>query len=304
VFLLCLNVAHALIELVINGPSVGINILSIVGGSLYIPANLYFLISLSTAAIFFGYFCTFVRSKDPGIFGIFDAVEAKLEDSQQQLEEAFTEDMAKFSVDQISLHQALGNIEKQIAQNREGIQKMVQTLNKHDDALKKQSNAIEDVTKAVGKMEIRLPPKRCIANTSLKDISGIDKKLVENLWSIGITNVEELAIADRAMIASNTGLPESQIMRMQATAQLLLIPGINLTTVRLLIKAGVDSVDELASLSPLQLLKKISSITEGSKRKPNLEEVSSYVSFAKYYSGCEKHHYSVPMISFGQEIMP
>jgi nucleotidyltransferase/DNA polymerase involved in DNA repair len=93
--------------------------------------------------------------------------------------------------------------------------------------------------------------------------------------------VEDLVIEEADVIVERTGLSRKKVEKMQATAQLLMIPGINEKTVKLLQKAGITSVDKLASENPIQLFRKVASVAKNSDDRPTLEEIASYTSFAR-----------------------
>ena len=60
-----------------------------------------------------------------------------------------------------------------------------------------------------------------------------------------------------------------------------MIPGTNGKTVRLLQKAGIDRIEKLAREDTLRLFRKIAKVTQENEFRPTLEEVASYIKYAR-----------------------
>lgn len=303
VFLLCLIAVHALIEFVINGPSFNINILSVIGGTLYVSALAYLLLSALAASLSIGCFCSHVirKLKKTGANVTFDVLEAKLENNEKKIERALDKDITKLSLDQFMVSRDLKSINRQIKENQTIMEKIGKVWEAHEKAVNKQAIALSILEKKLEKIESRIMPVPYLAAASdVKEITGVGEKTAESLKAAGIGSVEDLIIEDPAIIAQKTNISESNIAKIQTIAELLMIPGINSKTVKLLQKAGVSSVEELARQNPIHLFKKITIISGKKEEKPTLEELALHIRLAQYYA---THAWdTIPVVSFPKEI--
>jgi predicted flap endonuclease-1-like 5' DNA nuclease len=303
VFLLCLIAVHALIEFVINGPSFNINILSVIGGTLYVSALAYLLLSALAASLSIGCFCSHVirKLKKTGANVTFDVLEAKLENNEKKIERALDKDITKLSLDQFMVSRDLKSINRQIKENQTIMEKIGKVWEAHEKAVNKQAIALSILEKKLEKIESRIVPVPYLAAASdVKEITGVGEKTAESLKAAGIGSVEDLIIEDPAIIAQKTNISESNIAKIQTIAELLMIPGINSKTVKLLQKAGVSSVEELARQNPIHLFKKITIISGKKEEKPTLEELALHIRLAQYYA---THAWdTIPVVSFPKEI--
>ena len=304
VFLLSLIAVHALIEFVINGPLASINILSIIGGTLYVSAPAYLLLSVLAASLSIGCFCSHIihKLKKTGANAALDAFETKLEKNEKKIERALDKDIAKLSLDQFMVSQDLKSINTQIKKSQTVMEKIGKAWEAHEKALNRQVIAFSVLEKRLEKIESRIMPIPCLAATSdVKEITGVGEKTAESLRAAGIGSVEDLIIEDPAIIAQKTNISESNIAKMQTIAELLMIPRINSKTVKLLQKAGVCSIEELARQNPINLFKKITIISGKKEDKPTLEELALHIRLARYYA---VHAWdTIPVVSFPKEIV-
>ncbi len=303
VFLLCLIAVHALIEFVINGPSFNINILSVIGGTLYVSALAYLLLSALAASLSIGCFCSYIirKLKKTGANVAFGVLEAKLENNKKKIERALDKDITKLSLDQFMVSRDLKSINRQIKENQTIMEKIGKVWEAHEKAVNKQAIALSILEKKLEKIESRIMPVPYLAAASdVKEITGVGEKTAESLKAAGIGSVEDLIIEDPAIIAQKTNISESNIAKIQTIAELLMIPGINSKTVKLLQKAGVSSVEELARQNPIHLFKKITIISGKKEEKPTLEELALHIRLAQYYA---THAWdTIPVVSFPKEI--
>ena len=285
VFLLCFNATYSLIELAVMGPQADINILFVVGGTFYVPITFYFLTSVLVATVFFGYFCSLMIRKLTIVSAaaeMFDVLEGKFRRSREQLEKAFTKKFAKLSIDEFEVTEYLKNVKMQLRENQKRIQEIGEIRGKYKATLKRQIVALEEIKKKTEKIESLLAPKPLLTSCSdIQKISGVDKKTAEKLKSVGITHVEDLITEYPVNIALSTKIPKRKIEKIQAAAQFLMIPGIDEKKAKLLQKAGVTSAKKLADQDPIRLFKRLASVAENIDDRPNLEEIASYIKFAK-----------------------
>ena len=182
----------------------------------------------------------------------------------------------------------LGALKKQETTVRE-----VGNLSKRGAAtLKGQRAELENIKIKLEKIEEKLMPSqpRLKSQDSPEEVRGIGPRLGEELRALGITNVGELIMADPTLIDEKTRVSRDMAERLQATAQLLMVPSIDETDVELLIEAGITSRKELADQDLVQLSKRIREIAKthieerkiSNNENPTIEEISSWIRMARY----------------------
>ena len=159
-------------------------------------------------------------------------------------------------------------------------------------AINKQRAELEDIKIKLEKIEEKMmpPQPRLKSQDNPEEIKGIGPRLGEELRALGITNVGELITADPAIIDEKTRVSRDMAERLQATAQLLMIPGVDKNDAELLADAGITSRRELADQDLVQLSRKISEIAKtyieegkmSEDEKPTIEEVSSWIRMVRY----------------------
>ena len=160
----------------------------------------------------------------------------------------------------------------------EQFSKTIETL-QHDFAdMRKGFQSLENA--------ILSPLSKLTVESSPKEIVGIGPRIAKELENIGITNVGDFLFTDPAIIDGNTHLSLDQVERLQGTAQLLMIPGIDDTDIELFQKMGVTNRKELAVQDPfefnIRLLNTYAKSGQHLKyKKPRFEEVLSWVRTAQ-----------------------
>jgi predicted flap endonuclease-1-like 5' DNA nuclease len=285
VFLLCINTAYALIELVILGPEANINVLLLISGTFDVPVSAYFLASVLAAAVSFGYLSSSFNNRfalEVAVAKMLNVVESKLQHNQEQVEGVITEKLAALSMDEFEVTAGLKNIEMQLGENLKGMEKLSST-SKNGKAMKRQIRELAAIKKKIEEIESRLAPKpRLTSRSDIQEVSGVGKKTCQELKSAGVTNVEGVIVEDPAVIADETKLSKKEIEKIRATAQLLMIPGVDGKKARLLQKAGITSLEKLSSQNSIQLFKKVANVAKKSDDAPSLEEIASYIKFARF----------------------
>jgi predicted flap endonuclease-1-like 5' DNA nuclease len=285
VFLLFINAAYALIELVILGPEANINLLLLISGTFEVPVSLYFLSSVLAAAVSFGYLSSSFNNRfalEVAVAKMLSVIESKLQHNQEQVEGALTEKLAALSMDEFEVTAGLKNIEMQLEENLRGMEKIGSTRFRNGKAMKRQMRELAAIKKKIEEMESRLVPKPQLTSRSdVQEISGVGKKTYQELKSAGVTNVEGVIVEDPAVIADETRLSKKEIEKIRATAQLLMIPGIDGKKAKLLQKAGITSLQRLSNQNPIQLFKKVANVAKKSDDAPSLDEIASYIKFAR-----------------------
>ncbi len=124
-----------------------------------------------------------------------------------------------------------------------------------------------------------------------EDVKGIGPRLAEELLAMGITSVGDLITADPVAIDEKTRVSQEMAKHLQATAQLMMIPGVDENDAELLKEADVFSIKkELSEQDPIQLSARIGEIAKihveqgkiTESEKPTIEEILSWVKHAKY----------------------
>jgi hypothetical protein len=301
VLLLFINAAYALFELVANGVLTEINFLSIVGGTLLIPLAVYFVISALIASLAFGFFTSRVvqASRQIGILEAFEDLKATIHSSTKQLEQVVTEDLAKFSLDQFAIDSDMKSIKALLKKSQEKTELANETFERFSAISKNQIVLLNGLRNRIAKIESHLKPRTGLtASSSVKKVVGVGQKKAKDLESIGIAKVGDLVFGNVVMIAKRTGIPEGNVAKIQAAAQLLMIPGMRPKTVRLLQKAEVTTMEELACQNPLELFMKTVACSKARRGRPSLRDIASYVAFAQYYTGHIRYNDTISAITF------
>jgi hypothetical protein len=266
----------------------------------------YFWISITITFVFLGLTCIIAYRKlppDPEIIKMFVKVGGNLAALRKTQEAAVTELSEKLEANRTTSEQlfrkANANLENarketlDMLKKHEAAMREVGRLSKRGAAaIKKQRKELEDIRTRLEKIESELTPPqpRLKSQSSPEEIRGIGPRLREELKSIGITSVGELITADPAIIDEKTRVSREMAERLQATAQLLMVPGVSENDAELLIEAGVTSRRELASQDLVSLGRKIGEITKtyieegkmSEDERPTIEEISSWIRMAKY----------------------
>jgi len=184
--------------------------------------------------------------------------------------------------------ETLDALEKQ----RGAIQK-VQRLHKRSvETIEKQMAELAEVRTRLETMEKTFIPSqpKLTSLSKPEDVKGIGPRLAEELRAMGITSVGELITADPVAIDEKTRVSLEMAKQLQATAQLMMIPGVDEKDAELLKEADVFSIKELAEQDPIQLSARIGEIAKThveqgkitESEKPTIEEILSWVKHAKY----------------------
>jgi predicted flap endonuclease-1-like 5' DNA nuclease len=180
----------------------------------------------------------------------------------------------------------LGLLEK----HGEAIRKVERLSRRGAATIEKQMAELATLGTRLERLERELLPKpRLTSQSSPEEIKGVGPRLGEELRSIGITNAGELITADPAIIAERTRVSPEMATRLQAKAQLLMVPGIDENDVELLEEAGITTRRELAEQDAIELSRKIGEIAKtyveqgkiSESEKPTIEEISSWIKLAK-----------------------
>ena len=124
---------------------------------------------------------------------------------------------------------------------------------------------------------------------SLINIEGIGPKYAEVLSTVGIKSVGALlkagaTVKGRKEIAEKTNISEKLILEWVNLADLFRIRGLGEEYTDLLEEAGVDTIVELATRNPANLILKLKEVSEQKKlvrRLPSVKQVTDWINQAK-----------------------
>lgn len=129
-----------------------------------------------------------------------------------------------------------------------------------------------------------------MANYKIEDIEGIGPANAKKLRRCGVRTVSALLRTGtdrkgRQTLAAESGITDSTILTWVNIADLYRIDGIGRQYSELLVKAGVDTVKELAQRNPDNLLAKMQEVNSKGralvKQLPGLKTVEGWVKKAK-----------------------
>ncbi len=128
-----------------------------------------------------------------------------------------------------------------------------------------------------------------MANYSVESVEGIGEVYGKKLREQGIKNTDQLLSATRTKafrkeLAEKTGISEDLILKFANHVDLFRVDGIGSQYAEILEAAGVDTVKELATRKPENLVKKMEEVNAVQKlvrRTPCLKVVTKWVESAK-----------------------
>lgn len=128
-----------------------------------------------------------------------------------------------------------------------------------------------------------------MANYSVETVEGIGEVYGKKLREQGIKNTDQLLSATRTKafrkeLAEKTGIKEDLILKFANHVDLFRVNGIGPQSAEILEAAGVDTVKELATRKPENLVKKMEEVNAAKRlvrRVPYLKVVTKWVESAK-----------------------
>ncbi len=157
-------------------------------------------------------------------------------------------------------------------------------------ALNMQKAELEEIKLGLEKIEGKIVPiqAKLKSRDNPEEIKGIGPALGKELKELGVTSVGEFITTDPAVIGEKTRLSQEMAENFQATAQLMMVPGVDDGDAELLIEAGIKSRKELANQDLIQLSSKVGKIAktyvdQGKISKdeyPTIEEICSWIRMA------------------------
>ena len=196
-----------------------------------------------------------------------------------------------FPAIETSLNNVREEMLKAVGKQTKAIQKVERLSTQSAKAIETQGTELTELKTRIERMESGLVPlqPKLTSQDEPEKVKGIGPRLGKELRAMGITSVGELLIADPEAIAEKTRASPEMAKHLQATAQLLMVPGIDENDAELLKEAGVNSIKELADQDPIQLSSRIAEIAKiyveqgriSENEKPTIEEILSWIKQAK-----------------------
>jgi hypothetical protein len=157
--------------------------------------------------------------------------------------------------------------------------------------LKKQLVETEEIKLRLERIEGNMIPNQATLKSldNTEEIKGIGPALGSELRMLGINTVGEFLTTDPEVIGEKTRISKEMAENLQASAQLMMIPGVDSNDAEILVEAGVKSQKELANHELLQLSRKVGEIAkihiaQGKISKdeyPTIEEISSWIRMSR-----------------------
>ncbi len=158
-------------------------------------------------------------------------------------------------------------------------------------AIKNQQAELKEIKLKLERIEGNMAPNQANLKSldNPEDIKGIGPALGQDLRGLGIASVGDFLTTDPEVIGEKTRVSQEMAKNLQATAQLMMIPGVDSSDAELLIEAGIKSRKELADHDLIPLSKKVCEIAkiyvdQGKISKdeyPTIEEISSWIRMAR-----------------------
>ncbi|PVX24821.1 MAG: hypothetical protein CW691_06360 [Candidatus Bathyarchaeum sp.] len=157
--------------------------------------------------------------------------------------------------------------------------------------LKNQRAELEEIKLRLERIEGNMVPNQANLKSldNPEDIKGIGPALGKELRTLGVTSVGDFLTTDPSVIGEKTRISKEMAENLQASAQLMMIPGVDSNDAELLIESGIKSRKELAAHELIQLSRRVGEIAkiyvdQGKISKedyPTIEEISAWIRNAR-----------------------
>lgn len=182
-------------------------------------------------------------------------------------------------------------IARQLGDIKASSEQQEQQEKKAANAILKQRDEITDVKLRLDSLEEELakPKPELTSLSETVDVKGIGPTKANELKEMGIATVGEFILTDPQVIAQGTSTSQGVVEKLQARAQLSMVPGVKEKDLILLEELGITSRRQLANQDSIDLSKRISKLFNNlvekgqisGDEKPTIEEITSWVKFAK-----------------------
>jgi predicted flap endonuclease-1-like 5' DNA nuclease len=157
--------------------------------------------------------------------------------------------------------------------------------------LKSQSAELEEIKARLDRIEGSMSPSQANLKSldNSEEIKGIGPALGSELRMLGIESVGDFLTTDPEIIGEKTRVSKEMAENLQASAQLMMIPGVDSNDADLLIEAGIKTQKQLADQELLPLSSKVNEIAKiyveqgkiTKEEAPSIEEISSWIRKAR-----------------------
>ena len=210
----------------------------------------------------------------------------RLEENEKVADEAFRK--ARIDLEEVR-KETNGALEKQ----RKALQDIQKESNDNGAIVKKQAKDVVTVKRRVAKIVKALSPTpktaKLTSKSKLDAVGHVKPSLAYGLKNLGIETVGQFITMDPMVIAEKTMEPPDTVTSLQAKAQLLMVPSLNLNDAELLVKVGITSRKELANQDPVQLCRTLVGIANvyveqgkmSANKVPTIDDVWSWIKLAQ-----------------------
>jgi predicted flap endonuclease-1-like 5' DNA nuclease len=182
-------------------------------------------------------------------------------------------------------------IARQLGEIKASSEQHEQQEKKAATAVLKQKDEITNVKIRLDALEEELatPKPELTSLSDTVDVKGIGPTKANELKEMGIATVGEFILTDPQVIAQGTSTSLGVVEKLQARAQLSMVPGVKGKDLILLEELSITSRRQLANQDPIDLSKRINKLFNNlvekgqisEDEKPTIEEITSWVKFAK-----------------------
>jgi hypothetical protein len=210
----------------------------------------------------------------------------RLEENEKVNDEAFRKT-------RMDLEEARKETNDALEKQRKTLQAVQKESNENVAIIKKQAKDVVTMKEIVAKIVKALSPTpktaKLTSKSKLDAVGDVKPSLAYGLKNLGIETVGQFITMDPMVIAEKTMEPPDTVTSLQAKAQLLMVPSLNLNDAELLVKVGITSRKELANQDPVQLCRTLVGIANvyveqgkmSANQVPTIDDVWSWIKLAK-----------------------
>ncbi len=272
-----------------------------------VSVMVYLLLSIIATFMFIGstfYFVFKGLPADPDVLQRLGGVEASLamntnmlENTQmgffRRLEENEKVSDEAFRKMRMDSEEARKETNDALEKQRKTLQAVQKESNENVAIIKKQAKDVVTMKKRVAKIVKALSPTpktaKLTSKSKLDAVGDVKPSLAYGLKNLGIETVGQFITMDPMVIAEKTMEPPDTVTSLQAKAQLLMVPSLNLNDAELLVKVGITSRKELANQDPVQLCRTLVGIANvyveqgkmSANQVPTIDDVWSWIKLAQ-----------------------
>jgi len=226
-------------------------------------------------------------------------VDSSIEGMKKDFSKGLTDQGETVKQSQTNLGNRLNNqfsdlreeIARQLGELKASSEQQEQRDKRTTAAISKQKDEIADIKLKLDALEQDLvkPKPELTSQSDTVDVKGIGPNKANELKEIGIATVGEFILTDPQEIAQKTSTSQAAVEKLQARAQLSMVPGVKGKDLILLEELGIMSRRQLANQDPIDLSKRINrlftSLAEKGQfseyERPTIEEIISWIKFAR-----------------------